>query len=485
MAGLRTLSPVGKQAHAAIVFVLVSLCLDVVSYSSASAATSAVGPGQSHTTIQSAIDAAAGKDVVLIHPGTYIENVVIDKALTVKADRHAKVVLQGHIVVKANDVIVEGLEITGWGASDPDTDGIVAEKQSGLNVDSCIIHAGPGSGAPIQVGTINGSLGRGTAAGIRIRNSSKTRITNNDIYGCIKGIRIQSSHSTDDTFENGTVISSNKVHDCPIDGLNVQGQYITIEDCMIYDNMDVNFAKNHPDGIQFVGALNTDGYNAVQHARVLRNTIYNQTQQIFLQGTLAKRGGAGGGENSDCTDVLIANNVCYNVGGEVVHGQLMSALPAGLGIGFEACADVSVYNNTVTNLNLGIGVTNCKDRSVHIKNNILAHNKNAIRVIDPNDLAPGELDYNLFFDNKHLANWGSVFHRDLTALRSAAAGQARHCVEANPKLTEALAPVPSAGSAAVAAGVNLSKDFTTDRAGNKRSSSAAWDIGAFQTATSR
>lgn len=414
--------------------------------------------------------------MINVHAGTYAENLTIDKTLTVQASPGNSPIVRGHIEVTADDVTISGLEVTGWGAPAPLADGILQDgttsPRSGLTITNCKIHAGSGAGAPIDVGGLTG----GTAAGIRVRNSAKTRISGNDIYGCKKGIRIQSSHSTDGTYANGTVIANNKVHDCPIDGLNIQGQYVTVQDCTIYNNMDLNYHRTHPDGIQFIAALNTDNYSAVQHSRILSNTIYNQTQQIFLQGT----GGRRGDQLVHCADVLVANNVCYIVRDATVHGVLMSSIPAGLGIGAVRSTDIRIYNNTVMNLNCGIGISNCRVGTVQIKNNILQDNNNAIKASRPDEIAPEGLDHNLYFRNRTVLHVGKAFHKTVRMFRAAVPGQDVHAVESDPKLDALPTPSLRPGSRAVGAGVNLFDYLTTDRAGITRPFSGAWDIGAYQ-----
>jgi nitrous oxidase accessory protein len=49
----------------------------------ASAANLSVGAGAQFTTIQQAVDAAKPGDTVLVAPGTYTENIVVNKPLTI------------------------------------------------------------------------------------------------------------------------------------------------------------------------------------------------------------------------------------------------------------------------------------------------------------------------------------------------------------------------------------------------------------------
>ena len=454
----------------------VSTCFLLSCASGYSATTLRVGSDQSYKTIGAAISAAEANDTVSIDRGNYTETLLIDKPLTLKGNTAELPVLVGHIIVKADNVQISELEISGWGETDPTADGITQERHNGLTVTGCKIHTGSGTGAPIDIGGARRAIVGGSAAGIRVRNSTKTTISNNDIYGCIKGIKIQSSHSLDGTYANGTIIANNKIHDCPVDGVNIQGQYITIEDCMVYDNIDLNFAKTHPDGIQFIAAKNTDGYYAVQHARVLRNTVSNHTQNIFVEGTSH-------GESSNCEDVLIANNVCYNVPDATVHGQKMSALPGGgIGIAAGSMNGGWIYNNTVLNVRRGIGIGDNKNGSVHIANNIIIGTGVAMRITDPNDLAAGELDHNIYFKNGKVMHWEKKFYTTLAEFHGAGSGQDAHSMEADPKLNPLPAPSLQSGSAAAGAGINLAQMFDTDRTGAVRSRKGPWDIGAFKSA---
>lgn len=73
-----------------------------------------VGPGEDYSTIQDAVDAADLGDTVLVHDGTYVENVNIDESITLKAA--STPVIDGNkagpcITIAADSVTVDGFEL--------------------------------------------------------------------------------------------------------------------------------------------------------------------------------------------------------------------------------------------------------------------------------------------------------------------------------------------------------------------------------------
>lgn len=77
-----------------------------------------VGPGQTYLWIQDAIDAAKSGDTIFVYPGTYYEDLLISKTLTLKGAGIANTTINGNsesfgIEIRANEVIVSNFLITG------------------------------------------------------------------------------------------------------------------------------------------------------------------------------------------------------------------------------------------------------------------------------------------------------------------------------------------------------------------------------------
>ena len=121
----------------ALVLVLPALCL---------ADTLNVGPGQTYTTIQAAINAASAGDTIVVAGGTYNENLIVNKQLTLMGDGSHPLIscnvgkYDAGISIRADGVVVQGLEITN---ATSDLGYIVTDKDrysANWTVDDCIIH---------------------------------------------------------------------------------------------------------------------------------------------------------------------------------------------------------------------------------------------------------------------------------------------------------------------------------------------------------
>ena len=143
--------------------------------------------GQTYTTIQAALDDANDGDTILVYPGTYNEEVSIDKKLKILSQSGASVtkvetldLLGVAFNVNADDVTISGFDISGFA----DGQGIYVDGQNCI-ISNNIVHN-------IKHGI---DLGRG---------SSNNKVTSNTVYGTEYGIIAGNSNS---------IFASNNVYD--------------------------------------------------------------------------------------------------------------------------------------------------------------------------------------------------------------------------------------------------------------------------------
>ena len=199
----------------------------------AQATTISVGPsGFDHTSIQAAIDAANPGDSIEIHSGTYYENVIVDKRLTLRGvdtGKGSPVVNAGGngnaITLSASGVILEGFCATNAGGAPGDgiqkkqktTILYSGEPRAGIKIisDNNIIRGNDVSNNHVVIchenlviGTnVFGKLITPTGVGIYLCGSDNNTITDNTVSNnCCGGFDIdRSDHNT----IIGNVVTSN------------------------------------------------------------------------------------------------------------------------------------------------------------------------------------------------------------------------------------------------------------------------------------
>jgi len=96
-------------------------------------------PDADFAKIQDAVNAAGARDTIIVYPGTYTENVNVNKSLTIQPENgSANCTIEAqnpndHVFeISANDVTIEGFTVTG--ATGGDCAGIYASHASNLNI---------------------------------------------------------------------------------------------------------------------------------------------------------------------------------------------------------------------------------------------------------------------------------------------------------------------------------------------------------------
>lgn len=416
-----------------------------------------VGSGQTYSTISACITAAAASDICNVHAGTYTENVTVSKAMAVQNNSGDAPIIKGLVDLTASGATIKGFDVS------PST-----------GCSTYLIHGDTLTGILIQSNVVHGCT---TGVGIYLRNSTASRIDSNESYGSTVGVELISAHSTDGTYANGVSITTNNVHDNTVDGIEAHAQYLTIAGNTISDNIDTNWAANHPDGIQLLAGT-SDGFTSVQHAYIYNNTIRNHTQNIFAEGTMA-------GQSADTSDVWIFNNVLYDTH-TVVNGVDMTTL-GGANIIVKWCKDVYVFDNSLGDIGTDgteIHVEDSYDGSIHIKNNNIENSESyGVYVENATDIASGELDHNSYniTSGKEPVIWGTTFYASVAAFHAAVPTMEAAGISGDPLVNAFPTPTVSAGSPLIGHGANLSglgvALVDSDKNGVAR---IFWDIGAYQ-----
>ncbi|HZR56529.1 MAG TPA: right-handed parallel beta-helix repeat-containing protein [Terriglobales bacterium] len=209
-------------------FLLIAYALVGMGLSSAAlAATLCVntgGSGGCYSTISAAVAAAHPKDTIKVSPGTYAEDVIIDKSISLVG------VSRGNTIIDAtglaNGIYVDGLDnpglnhvlVSGFTVKNADFEGILIANSAYVTVSVTNVFNNDLS-LSAQTGTCPGlpvwetAEGFDCGEGVHLSGATYSIITNNRVYKNSGGILL--SDDTGATHHN--VISNNIVHDNPTD----------------------------------------------------------------------------------------------------------------------------------------------------------------------------------------------------------------------------------------------------------------------------
>lgn len=264
-------------------------------------ATLNVGATQTYKTIQAACDAATGGDTILVDPGTYNENVYLNKSLTLTGTSPDNTFIKGrgamHVVlVNAVNCVVENFDLSGatssWWSSG------VAGNFDTLLVQNCNIN--------------------NNSEGFHANFISDWQIKNNTIKDNNEGI--YSSSSSSGYIENNTFVENTNA------GIQAQSS----SNLVLRDNVLIN----NPLGIYF-------SYSSSLHLR--KNLMYGNG--IYIFGGLAQWNS----HDIDTSNKIMDKPVQY------VVGQTGGTVPLGAGqVILAGCDQVTVENQVLNNGTCGV-----------------------------------------------------------------------------------------------------------------------------------
>ena len=230
----------GKNSQAlkitASVFILAIICLS----SAASAANLHVDPEaeEGYTTIQAAVDAANAGDTIFVSPGTYTENLKIDKQVRIWSDSRSP----ANTIVKPTDPAESPVEITGdrvtfsgFGVEDSEKAGILLSGATNCYINNNKVQNSE-YGILLQQGaednSINGNIVTLNEIGIRLEGSNSNTIQDNLIaYNYGQGISLE--ESTRNIFYNNYFKNAENIEDNAINADNSWQSTLTTKNNLI------------------------------------------------------------------------------------------------------------------------------------------------------------------------------------------------------------------------------------------------------------
>jgi hypothetical protein len=428
-----------------------------------------VGTGQAYGSMQACMNAATSGDICNVHAGTYTENITFQtNGVTLQANSGDTVTLKGTIdILSFSGAVVDGFQMTGFTTS---TGGIHAASTTGGIIRNNVVYNATGCGIYVRLVT-----------NFQIYGNTTHDMQGNSIFQG-DGICTVSNNSTDGTYAHGVQIYNNTVYQNHQDGIELTGNYESVYNNYVHDNIYSDFASTHPDGIECNGVA--DGYTGCQHVLVYNNVVRNQNQNIYFQGN---------GTASQNGDIWIFNNVVFNdptssTGVSTAAGTSSQIL---IGVGTTAYILNNTIGGTVQYFDIligdGSGNNDATDAytDVHIKNNIIMNSLYIGLWAYPSSSVV-EMDNNIYYNNATaLVRWGTS--GDLTSIATvrSATGMEANGQQANPLINAFPTATLQAGSPAIAAGANLTSlrqtFLNSDKNGTARPSTGAWDIGAFSS----
>jgi parallel beta-helix repeat protein len=278
--------------------------------------------GGNYTKIQWAIDNASDGETVFVYNGTYLENVIVNKTITLMGEHWSNTTIDGQGIGDVVWVNRSWVNITGFTI----TNGGPGISEAGIQLITA-------PNAEISYCNVSGNLGDG----IYLEMADNANIHNNTVSN---------------NGESGIYLTSqsifNKIADCNISG-NSKG--ITLDsqsDQNIIANSNVSYSASQ--GIWMFGVSNTD---------ILNSQVYNNTiDGIFL-------------EMSAMSNII--NCTIYNNG----NGTIIS-----LGSNDNVIMDCEIYSNT----NFGITVAASSENNLLQNNSIHDNSFGIIMGMSPNNI---------------------------------------------------------------------------------------------------
>jgi hypothetical protein len=329
-------------------------------------------------------------------------------------------------------------------------------------------------------------------------NTGGNSSSSTDVSGdATSGIRVEGAPFCNVSIHNNTISSARAAISFSVDSSS------TSSNINVYDNT----TSDHCWGIQ-VGSGDTNV--SANEINIYNNNITNwalwqfPTNTYHTDGIIVYSDGSG----SDVTGSIYGNYIHGDLGSgsptafiflesntknfNIYNNLTVASSGANAWIGIWSGGDTctggghNIFNNTFVGSGSSGGalIKSCNTTGNNFENNIFANAYVGVMCRQGSYGCINSSNYNSFYTSEAVGNndtAGPPAYLTLSAWQSGDSQDA-NSLTSNPLLTSTYT-IP-ANSPAVDAGANLSTYFTTDMAGNARPQSGAWDLGAYQHASS-
>jgi parallel beta-helix repeat protein len=311
-----------------------------------------VGSNVTYQQIQGAIDNASPGDEILVYNGTYYEDLVIQKKISLRGIDFKNTVINGtgtgHTIhISANEVKISGFTITG-GSSEWGSAGVLLESVQECRIDNNIVTKNGYYGIRILLSenilVDNNSISENPVAGIGLDISESNTIENNDISpGNLVGVALSLSKKN--------YIEANKISYSEymgIDAVDSNENYIR--------NNDISF--NTGNAIEFWNS-NDNHFNNNIISKNQEDGIHLQSSRnnTFKNNKLTENGFSIAGFSSNDWDSHIIES-SNTVNGKTVYykeNEPGGSIPAGAGqVILTNCSNIYVENQIINDTSEGI-----------------------------------------------------------------------------------------------------------------------------------
>jgi len=260
-----------------------------------------------YPTIQEAINAAVNGDTIIVRNGTYYENVIINKTISLVGEDKETTIIDGGelwsvVRILANDVIVQGFTIkncrrTGGVGSEEERSCVMVKGNNTLIKNNEIAHDNISMSWYIGIYLLQSSnniIDRNymkddwNAIGVLLVQSSNNTISNNNMTDNGDGIWIE-DYSSNNTVYGNTITDSwfsgiivqlyshnNNFYENTITGTNYEGIFLSRSN---YNTFSGNFIANNGLGVELATGA---PFNKFYHNNFINNTQWVHDPQNLV-----------------------------------------------------------------------------------------------------------------------------------------------------------------------------------------------------------